>query len=110
MNYRETQKFQKDLKRFCKKYSSLDEDLEEFKKVLSIFPLGRNKHFAILKHSKNIKVAKARLFCRTLKGSSLRVVYAYHEQSAVIEFIEVYYIGEQAREDSQRIEDYLAFL
>jgi len=110
MNYKATQKFEKDLKKLCKKYSSLDEDLEEFKKVLNSFPLGKDKHFAVLKDYKGTKVAKARLFCRTLKGSSLRIVYAYQEQSEVIEFIELYYKGSQTREDSQRIEDYLTFL
>ena len=107
MNFKATQKFQKDLKRLCKKYNSLDEDLEEFKRVLAVFPLGRDKHFAVLKYLKSIKIAKARLFCRTLKGSSLRIVYAHHEQSEVIEFIELFYKGDQGREDGQRIEDYL---
>lgn len=107
MNFDQTGKFVKDLKRLGKKYFSLDEDLVEFKKILSFFPLGKDRHFAILRISKEAKIAKARLFCKTLKGSSLRIVYAYHEKLDKIVFIELYYKGDQTREDNQKIEDYL---
>ncbi len=47
------------------------------------------------------------LFCRYLKGSSLRIVYAYLEQNRQIDFIELYCKGEQENEDRDRIEKYL---
>jgi hypothetical protein len=107
MNFDHTGKFAKDLKKLSKKYFSLDEDLAEFKKILSVFPIGKDRHFTILRVSKGAKIAKARLFCKTLKGSSLRIIYAQHDQLEKIVFIELYYKGDQQREDNQRIEDYL---
>ena len=107
MNFNEIDYFTKDFKRLSKKYKSLSDDLLEFKKVISEFPLGRGKHFIILTATEAVKIIKARLFCRYLKGSSLRVVYAYTETKQIIEFIEVYPISVKEREDRQRINDYL---
>ncbi len=107
MNFNLTSAFQKDYKRLCKKYYSLELDFDNFKKILVVFPLGKNKHFAVLHISSKVRVAKARFFCRTLKGSSLRVVYGYRESIAHIDFIEIYYKGEQAIENRQRINEYL---
>jgi len=107
MNFNETDEFSKDFKRLSKKYRSLSDDLLEFKKVVSEIPLGSGKHFAILTAIETVKIIKARLFCRYLKGSSLRIIYAYCEAKKMIEFIEVYPKSEKEREDRQRINDYL---
>ena len=107
MNFNETDEFSKDFKRLSKKYRSLPDDLLEFKKVISEIPLGINKHFAILTVTETVKIIKARLFCRYLRGSSLRIIYAYYESEKMIEFIEVYPKSEKKREDRQRINDYL---
>lgn len=107
MNFNEIDYFTKDFKRLSKKYKSLPGDLLEFKKVVSEFPLGRGKHFIILTAAEAVKVIKARFFCRHLKGSSLRIVYAYLKTKQTIEFIEVYPKNEKEREDRQRITNYL---
>ena len=107
MNFNEINYFTKDFKRLSKKYKSLPEDLLEFKKVISKFPLGRGKHFIILTTTETVKIVKARLFCRYLRGSSLRIVYAYFEAKQIIEFIEIYPKSEKEREDQVRIRDYL---
>ncbi len=107
MNFNEINYFTKDFKRLSKKYKSLPDDLLEFKKVISEFPLGRGKHFIILTATEAVKIIKARLFCRYLKGSSLRIIYAYKETKQVIEFIELYSKNEKEREDNERIRDYL---
>jgi len=99
MNFKETPEFQKNFKRLRKKYLSLDEDLMEFKKVISLFPISRSKHLAVLMAMKGIKIFKARLFCRYLKGSSLRIVYAFQEALYEIEFIEIYSKNEQETEN-----------
>ena len=110
IRFKRQQGFQKDFKRLVKRYRSLPEDLQVFCSVVSAVPLGTGKHFSIVKQAGNVRIIKARLFCRYLKGSSLRIVYAYLEQSQQIDFIELYYKGEQENEDRNRIEGYLRSL
>ena len=101
-------KFNKEYKKLFKKYKSLDEDLEKFKKVLMLFPCGRGeKHWQELRKRNDLIILKTRLSCAYLKKSSLRVIYAYDRKTAKIEFIEIYFKGEKSREDKQRIEEYL---
>jgi hypothetical protein len=109
MNFKETPEFEKDFKRLQKKYQTLPDDLDEFKKILRLFPTGTGRNFAVLNQTSTAKIVKARLFCRTLKGSTLRIIYAYHENTQEIElvFIELYFKGEQENEDLERIKDYL---
>ena len=107
MNFEAGALFSKELKRLAKKYKSLPEDLEEFKRVVSAVPLGTSKHFNIITQNEQCVIVKARFFCRYLKGSSLRIVYAYCEQNARIEFIELYYKGNKENEDRERIREYL---
>lgn len=107
MSFNETHEFAKDFKRLSKKYKSLPSDLLEFKKVISEFPEGTGKHFAILHTQETVKIIKARLFCRYLRGASLRIIYASHEEKKGIEFIELYYKGEKENEDRERIKVYL---
>ena len=83
------------------------EDLKEFRKVVSVIPLGNSKHFTVMERNDVLCIVKARLFCRYLKGSSLRVVYSYSERAQRIEFIEIYYKGDKENEDRKRIQQYL---
>ena len=107
ITFDELPEFQKDCKRLGKKYKSLIDDLKEFRNVVSIVPLGNSKHFIIITQIKVLYIVKARLFCRYLKGSSLRVIYAYFEQEQRIEFIEVYFKGYKENENHDRIMKYL---
>mgnify|MGYP001586905991 CR=1 FL=1 len=91
----------------AKKYRSLSDDLIEFKRIISAIPLGNSKHFNVIIKTEVRIIIKARLFCRYLKGSSLRVVYAFHCQSCKIDFIEIYFKGEKENEDYGRIKEYL---
>ena len=105
MNFNETDEFSKDFKRLSKKYRSLSDDLFEFKKVVSKIPLGTGKHFAILTAVETVKIIKARLFCRYLRGSSLRIIYAYREAEKTIDFIELYPKNEKKNVLKIRIEN-----
>ena len=107
ITFDELPEFQKDCKRLGKKYKSLIDDLKEFRNVVSVVPLGNSKHFIIITQIEVLYIAKARLFCRYLKGSSLRVIYAYFEQEQRIEFIEVYFKGDKENENHDRIMEYL---
>lgn len=105
--YNELPEFSKEFKRFSRKYRSLPDDLEEFKRIIDVVPLGNSKHFNILTKNEFCAVVKARLFCRFLKGSSLRIVYAFHYKGCKVDFIEMYFKGEKANEDSERVKVYL---
>jgi hypothetical protein len=107
MLFNELPDFSKELKRFLRKYRTLIMDLEEFKRVVTIFPLGNSKHFNVITKNEVCSIIKARLFCRALKGSSLRIIYAAYHQSHKIEFIELYFKGEKENEDHGRIKKYL---
>ena len=107
MNFSETNEFSKDFKRLSKKYKSLPDDLLEFKKVISELPLGSGRHFVILHSQEEVKILKARLFCRYLRGASLRIIYAYQEAKATVDFIELYFKGEQVNETKSLIKNFL---
>lgn len=110
--------FEKEFKRFFKKYKTLDDDFEKFKKVLLAAPIGVGKNFVVIHSSPTIKIVKARMACRALRDRSLRVIYAYlpaeasaqtgFEQNQRIEFIELYYKGDKENEDRDRIKEYLS--
>jgi hypothetical protein len=107
MNFNELIEFARELKRLTTKYKSLPRDLDEFKRVLSVVPLGNSKHFSVITRCDQCAIIKARLFCRYLKGASLRIIYAFHCQSCKVDFIEVYFKGEKENEDRERIKSYL---
>ena len=108
MNFDELPEFQKECRLLARKYRSLTEDLKEFRKVVSVIPLGNSKHFSVIARNDGLHVVKARLFCRYLKGSSLRVIYSYSEREQRIAFIEIYYKGDKENEDRKRIRQYLS--
>ena len=107
MTFDELPEFQKERKRLARKYRSLSNDLREFRNVVSVVPLGNRKHFTVIAQNENLHIVKARLFCRYLKGSSLRVIYSYFEQEQRIEFIEIYFKGDKENEDRHRVKEYL---
>jgi len=105
--------FGKDLNRLSRKFRTLEEDLETFisnqlklthklkienKDVIRMSDLGIDYPH----------IYKARKFsCRALKGkggaSGIRIMYAYYPDKDMIEFIEIYYKDDQAKEDRSRI-------
>ncbi|MFA5232350.1 MAG: hypothetical protein WC410_01620 [Candidatus Paceibacterota bacterium] len=106
-NFNELSELAKEFKRLAKKYKSLPGDLEEFKRVVTVVPLGNSKHFNVLTKNERYIIIKARLFCRYLRGTSLRVVYAFHHQDFEFYFIEIYFKGDKENEDRERIKTYL---
>jgi len=107
MNFRELSEFSKEFKRLSKKYKSLFDDIGQFKKVVSAEPLGTGKHFNLITKNGECSIIKARLFCRYLKGSSLRIIYAFHCGSDIIEFLELYTKSEKPNHDYERIKVYV---
>ncbi|MDP3957739.1 MAG: hypothetical protein Q8Q10_04535 [bacterium] len=114
MEFRQLQKFSKELKRFSKKYRSLQNDLAKLQDVLKVLPQGSgSKHWNRLHASLDgsIVIFKVRLSCASLKGQSLfRVIYAHNtkdKEVVLIDFIELYYKGEKENEDRDLIREYL---
>lgn len=105
-NFDTLAEFEKEFKRLFRKYKTLDDDFEKFKKVLLVTPTGIGKNFVIIHTSPTIKIIKARMACRTLRDRSLRIIYSYFEQEQRIEFIEIYFKGEKESEDRERIKKY----
>lgn len=107
MNFKSTVEFDKEFKFFLRKFRSLEDDLEEFKKIVIKYPVGTGKHFAVLTRHSSVSIVKARFFCRYLRGSSLRIIYAYDEKIKTVEFIELYFKGDKELEDGIRIREYV---
>ncbi|HEV8051263.1 MAG TPA: hypothetical protein VGP47_02130 [Parachlamydiaceae bacterium] len=109
-------KFKNDLKKLLKRFPSLEEDLDSLVKaqLIAYHKLNVDNHgiFAIEKLAiptpKIFKVTK--FACKSLKGkgvhSGIRVTYAYFPDEDRIELIEIYYKGDQANEDRERIKNY----
>jgi len=117
INYCETPEFQKDFKRLAKKYKTLDEDFALAKKAtIELYHLQKlNNHgvFPIPEFCKEpIQILKMKKFaCKSLFGkgvqSGIRVIYAFNSESCRVDFIEIYYKGEQTNENRDRIKDFL---
>lgn len=115
-NINELTKYKKELKKLSRKYKTLHEDLKTFintqlkgyhKKGIDNGGIVRIPDLGI-EHPRLYKVKK--FACRALKGtgaqSGIRIIYAYYPDKDIIEFIEIYYKGDKANEDRQRILTY----
>jgi len=117
IKYNAIDSFQKDLKHLLKKYQTLKDDLETAKRnAIELYHLKRVNNQSIFPIqgfcTEAIQICKIKKFaCKALKGrgskSGIRVIYAFHCQSCKIEFIEIYFKGDKANEDRERIKEYL---
>ena len=109
-------KFKRDLKSLLKRFPSLEEDLESFVKaqLVAYHKLNVDNHgiFPIEGIGvQNPQIFKVKKFaCKSLKGkgvqSGIRITYAYFSAEDRIEFIEIYYKGDQENENKERIKDH----
>jgi len=105
--------FERDLKKLLKRFPSLEADLDNFINTqLKLFHKLEIDNKGVEQLSglglQNPNIYKGRKFaCRELKGkgaqSGIRVIYAYFEENDRIELIEIYYKGDKANEDRERI-------
>ena len=113
---RRLKEFEKDFRKLLKKFKTLEDDLETFIKTqLKLYHNLKINVPGIVRISDLViekpKIYKVRKFaCRSLKGKGsycgIRIIYAYHEEEDIIEFIEIYYKGDKAKEDRDRIVKY----
>lgn len=101
------------MKRLCKKFRTLEEDLDTFVNVqLVLYHKRRIDNGGVFRipglRVEEPKIYKAKKFaCRALKGkgsrSGIRVIYAYFKEEDRIELVEIYYKGDKENEDRERI-------
>lgn len=103
MEFQELDEFKKDLKKLCKKYRSLSEDLVLVKRVLGVFPFGRGDVDQIPGLKIKSKIYKMRVMCRSVKGKSFRLTYCYSDEPKQITLVEIYFKGDKVNEDRERI-------
>ncbi|PCI24748.1 hypothetical protein COB57_03145 [Candidatus Peregrinibacteria bacterium] len=100
-------KFQKELKKYAKKYQTLPKDLDYLLQTLRVLPTGnKSKHWTLLKQEGGKYIFKMRMMCRSLKGSSFRIIYYFDGEKVEIFLIELYHKGKKQTEDNQRIEEF----
>ena len=109
MNFDEEPEFTRDFKKLTKRYKSLPGDLETFKEVVTVVPLGNSKHFSLLTAINNdLHIIKARFFCDYLKNTDkLRIIYAFHQMEQQVQFLEMYSKSNKENHDIKRTNKYL---
>lgn len=114
-NFREITRlpdFIRDLKKLSKRFPSLEKDLETFELYqLVLFHKKNLDNGGIVRIDRvgqgMLPIFKAKKFaCRSLKGkgahSGIRVIYAYDTKLDAIQYIEIYYKGDQESETKAR--------
>lgn len=100
MEITQVEEFEKDIKKLEKRFPTISEDLENFKKVLILDPRKLSgvirAHYQEIKIKPEVEVYKARKFrCKSLKGrgsrSGIRVIYGFWPMLNKISLLEIYY-------------------
>ena len=117
IEYRETDEFQKDFRRLAKRFRSLSDDLETAKQnAIELFHLRDIDNRSVFPIpdfcSEKVAICKLKKFaCKSLKGrgvqSGIRIIYAFYKEKCIVECIEIYFKGDQAVEDKERIKRYM---
>lgn len=117
MKYKTTEAFLKDFRRLERRFKTLTSDLKVAKR--NAIELTHDKGIDNLSvfriqgfGTEHIHIYKLKKFaCKSLKGTSsqsgIRIIYAYSPKEQTVVFLEIYYKGDQATEDQQRIREYL---
>ncbi len=116
ISYESTTEFNKDLKKLCKKYRTLEDDIEVLKKasieLYHLQSLDSNGIFPIPSFCSedviSLKVKKIASKSFKSKGSNtgLRLIYIFIPKELKIVFIEIYYKGVKENEDKERLKYY----
>jgi len=106
-HFNQLPEFDREFKKLSKKYRSLSQDIADLEDVLETFPMGNGKNFVIIHADSQTKIVKVRLACRSLRDRSIRLIYACHEKIFTFVYVELYFKGDRASENRERIRDYL---
>ncbi|MCR4939410.1 MAG: hypothetical protein K5930_04785 [Treponemataceae bacterium] len=117
INYKSLPEFEKDFKSLLKRYRTLEDDFEIFKKytIETFYNQGVPtsafvpiQGFCSEKYVSN----KVRKFaCRSLPGrgnqSGIRIIFIWQEDSRTVTFVEMYFKGDKTEEDRERLKNTL---
>jgi mRNA-degrading endonuclease RelE of RelBE toxin-antitoxin system len=114
--FRETRRlpeFERDLKRLCKRFRTLEEDLTTLMRAqIALYHKLEIDNKGIFRVTGLLfgepEIYKVRKFaCRALKGrgadSGLRLIYALFREEDKVELVEIYFKGDKENEDRTRI-------
>jgi len=82
-------------------------DIEDIKPILSNSPTGVGKNFTIINITGQIKIVKVRIQCESLRSRAIRLIYAFRGDRIEFIYLELYFKGDKANEDRERIRQYL---
>ena len=77
MHFSELREFQRERRRLSRRYRSLPTDLQLFREVVAAVPPTPSRRIGILTQTPSLLIVKARLACKYLRNSSLRVIDGY---------------------------------
>ncbi len=109
MKFESLTEYEKDLKRLLKKYRTLESDISDVKKILTIRPDAQSPFsyridgLRITSCIIKIKKIASDSFKGKGNNSGLRLIYAYFPDEQRIVFIELYHKNEKESEDRERI-------
>ncbi len=113
VTFNATTEFVNEKKDIIKKYRSFENEFETFKKALNVSlpdKLPKTERINGLGDEIKIPIYKVRkIRCKSLKrgeNSGLRIIYACSSCLSRVVFIEIYYKGNKANEDRNRIKKY----
>ncbi|MEO8637851.1 MAG: hypothetical protein ABI430_03045 [Candidatus Taylorbacteria bacterium] len=106
-HFNQLPEFEKEFGKLWKKYRSLIEDIKKFERLILANSTGLGVNFITIHYSPKVKIVKARLACKSLRDRSIRVIYAYHNETITFVYIEIYFKGDKENEDQERIKRYL---
>jgi len=101
--------YERDVKRYAKRFRTIEDDIEVVKSILKVKPDQRPPFSQRIEglgiETCVIKVKN--ISCKALKGkgvrSGFRLVYAYFEKEERIVLVELYFKADQEMEDRERI-------
>lgn len=119
ISYDETTEFSRDLKKLCKKFPLLKDDLETVKKnAIELFHINKLDNKSVFEisgigNTEELQFYKVKKFaCRNLKGrgvkSGMRLIYAFFPLENKVVFLEIYFKAKQENEKYQRIFDFIS--
>jgi len=117
IDYCETDSFTKDFRKLLKRFRTPKSDLQTAKRdAIELYHLKNIDNQSVFRiqgvGTEAVQIYKLKKFaCKALKGrgskSGLRVIYAFYREILKVEFIEMYFKGDQEIEDKERIREYL---
>lgn len=109
--------FEKDFKALQKRYRTLTEDFETFKKfTIETFYEMNVPSTAFLPIEgfcgKNYTANKVRKFaCKSLPGrgnqSGIRIIFVWRKETRTVTFVEIYFKGDKSEENRKRLKEFI---